>query len=279
MVRQPTNPSALLHELVRDGRSASCPIIDMHGHFGPFYGIWFPNVAAEQMVGTMDRAGVRLIVCSSHESLIDSQPGNERMAAVVRAHPTHFRAYWAINPNDPPLVERQLRELEGRSEFVGLKFLSDYHQYPVSGEGYRPALEYARERRLPVLMHTWGRSAFDGPQQVRLVAERYPDLTILMGHSGYGEWDLAIGLAREFPHVYLELTAAYAVNGAIERMVEGAGSHKILFGTDLPWFDPHYCAGCILWAHITDEDRHNICHRNAERILTTCGVPVPGLTG
>jgi len=50
-------------------------------------------------------------------------------------------------------------------------------------------------------------------------------------------------------------------------MVEGAGSEKMLYGTDLPWFDPHYVIGCILFARIDDEDRHNILHRNAERLL------------
>ncbi len=93
-----------------------------------------------------------------------------------------------------------------------------------------------------------------------------------MGHSGYGEWDRAIGVARDYEHVYLELTAAYHVNGIIERMVREAGSHKILFGTDLPWFDPHYGIGCVVWAKIADEDRHNILHRNAERLLRAQGV-------
>jgi predicted TIM-barrel fold metal-dependent hydrolase len=41
----------------------------------------------------------------------------------------------------------------------------------------------------------------------------------------------------------------------------------MLFGTDLPWFDPHYTTGCILFARISDDDRHNIFHRNPERIL------------
>ncbi len=127
---------------------------------------------------------------------------------------------------------------------------------------------------MPVLMHTWGGSKFDGPELVGEVADRYPDLVILMGHSGYGEWDVSISVAKKHPNVYLELTAAYAVNGVVEKFVNEAGSEKVLFGTDLPWFDPHYAAGCILYAHISDNDRHNIFHRNAERILAECGNPV-----
>lgn len=31
-------------------------------------------------------------------------------------------------------------------------------------------------------------------------------------------WDRAIGVARDYPYVYLELTAAYHVNGIIEKI-------------------------------------------------------------
>ena len=57
------------------------------------------------------------------------------------------------------------------------------------------------------------------------------------------------------------------VNGLIEYMVENAGSHKVVFGSDLPWYSQHYHAGAILFAHISDEARHDIFHRNAERLL------------
>ena len=55
--------------------------------------------------------------------------------------------------------------------------------------------------------------------------------------------------------------------GVIEKFVREAGSDRMLFGTDLPWFDPHQAVGALLSADIDDEDRHNICHRNAEKLL------------
>jgi len=262
-----THPSKLTREFMEKGRSDACPVIDMHGHFGPVQGIYFPNITPEAMIGTMDRAGVRMIVCSSHTSLVDMERGNREMAEVVRAHPERFRAYWALNPNYPERLRSEVATYASRKEFVGFKFLSDYHKYPITGEVYRPALEYAEEHGLLVLMHTWGHSPYDGPSLVPELAKRYLNVVFLMGHSGYGEWDVALRVARDHPNVYLELTAAYHVNGIIERMAEESGSHKMLFGTDLPWFDPHYGIGCILFAKITEEDRHNILHRNAERLL------------
>ena len=269
----PTNPSALAQEFRAKGKSESCPVIDMHGHFGPFQGIYFPSSTAESMIKSMDRAGVKLTVCSSHESFIDGTSGNERMAEVVRRYPDRIKGYWCINPNDPELVEEHLAGLGEKPEFIGLKLHCTWHQHPYTGENYAPALEYARVHRMPVLVHCWGNCPLGGPKVVKEVAERYPDLSILMGHAGYGEWDVAGEVADQHPNVYLELTAAYAVNGAIERLVEKAGSHKVLFGTDLPWFDQHYAIGCVLYAHITDDDRHNILHRNAGKILTEAQLP------
>ena len=273
-----TNPSPLAKAFMEQGKSEPCPVIDMHGHFGPVQGIYFPNVTAEAMIGTMDRAGVRMIVCSHHAALVDPQRGNPQMAEVVARYPDRFRAYWALNPNYPDRLKRQVKAYpnwnKDRKTFVGFKFLSDYHKVAITDDRYKPALEYAQAHRMMILMHTWGHSEYDGPALVEKVAQRYPDVTFLMGHSGYGEWDRAIGVARDYENVYLELTAAYHVNGIIERMVREAGSHKILFGTDLPWFDPHYGIGCVVWAKIADEDRHNILHRNAERLLRAQGVEV-----
>jgi len=189
------------------------------------------------------------------------------MVDVIKKFPDRFRAYWVINPNYPDLLEGEIAQFSRMEGFVGFKFLSDYHKYPLDGSRYGPALEYADEHRLPILMHTWGHSPFDSPALVEKLAGQYSKAVFFMGHSGYGEWEKAIQVAHDYPNAYLELTAAYEVNGVIEMMVQGAGSRKILFGTDLPWFDPHYAIGCILFSRITDADRHNILHRNAESIL------------
>ena len=120
------------------------------------------------------------------------------------------------------------------------------------------------------------RSAMAGdrrPEVVRQVAARYPHVKLLLGHSCHGEWDAAIDLARSFENLYLELTAVFDDRGILEKFVREAGSERMLFGTDLPWFDPHQAVGALLSAEIDDEDRHNICHRNAERLLGRWRLP------
>jgi len=260
------NESPLIKEFMDRGRSESCPVIDMHVHLGPYQGIYFPNPWPQDMIRSMDRCGVRMVVSSSHAALIDTKE-NIKMADIIEKHPGRFRAYWVINPNYPERIQGEIDQFSELKGFVGFKFLSDYHKYPITDPRYQPALEYADKHKLLILMHTWGKSPYDSPVLVEKLASKYSYVTFLMGHSGYGEWEKAIQVARDYHNVYLELTAAYAVNGVIDWMVLEAGSEKIVFGTDLPWFDPHYGIGCVLFSRIADEDRHNILHRNAERIL------------
>ena len=287
------NRSPIAQEYLDRGLSATCPIIDMHGHFGPYGGFYMPCAPVESMIRALQRAGVKRIICSPHAALMgDPLAGNALMQEFIDSFPEHFLGYCTINPNYPELAEKSIAAFPTMRGFVGFKFLPEYHFHPVNGPAYVPALEYAEERRLIVLVHTWGGTACNSPGQLAEVAARYPHAVFLMGHSGYGQWEVAVPAARDLPNLYLELTAVYAadnfallsfcpewrerasvpgISGIIEYMVEQAGSHKIIFGTDLPWYSPHYAAGAILFAHIEDEDRHNILHRNAERLLAPLG--------
>lgn len=269
--------SDLAREFWEYGKSAACPIYDMHGHMGDWPAIYFPRGETADMIGTMDECGVRMLVFAHHLALFAPNLGNDPAIEAVRRYPDRLRAYCAINPNYPERIEADLASFEEHADvFVGFKFLADYHRVSLADTRYRPAWEYANERELLILTHTWGNSPLDGPQVLRQMAERYPRVKLFLGHSCHGEWDQAVALAREFAHIYLELTAVFDDRGLLEKFASEVGSERMLFGTDLPWFDPHHAVGALLSAHITDEDRHNICHRNAECLLAPF---VPGLAG
>ncbi len=284
------NPSPIAREYLEKGFSESCPIVDMHGHVGPFYGCYLPSNPIERMRHRLRRAGVRRIVCSHHSALAcDVEYGNHQMQEVIASYPEQFLGYWVINPNLPQITRSHLKTYHQRTGFVGLKFWPDYHYVPVNSPKYAAALEFADEHGLLVLVHTFGESPFDAPGLLGEAATRYPGARFLMGHSGYGEWETSVGIARDLPNVYLDLTSVVQaidfsqmpggslmprvpvisphVNGLIEYMVNTAGSQKIVFGSDLPWYSQHYHAGAVLFARITDGARHDILHRNAERLL------------
>lgn len=242
------------------------PIIDVHGHWGPFYGIYFPKPYGDGIIASMERSGVLLTVCSAHAAIYEGFQANFVTLEAVREYPEQFRGYVVYNPNEPETWDKCRRLFEEHEEFVGFKIHPAAHNYSLLEKNYQPLYEYTNDKKALVLVHTWIGDVC-GAKAVRGVVEKYPEIRFLMGHSCYGEWEEAAQIARDFPHAYLELTAAYAVGGLVAYFVEQAGAEKILFGTDSPWFDPYYPMGCVIFADISDEDRLNIFYRNAAKLL------------
>jgi len=286
-----TNPSPIAQAYLQDGHCSACPIIDMHGHLGSMGGAYLPAAPIDKMRHALRRAGVQTIVCAPHAALLgDVAEGNRLMQDTIDRYPEQFLGYWSVNPLITDAARNAPRDFARARGFVGFKLLPDYHTTALTDARYAPALEYADANRLLVLVHTWGGSPFNGADLVERVVTSYPGATFLMGHSCYGDWDAATRIAREHANAYLELTAVYVahdfgnqpggsgtplplysclhVNGILEYMVREATSRKIVFGTDLPWYSPHFAAGAVLFARISDDARHDILHRNAERLLT-----------
>ena len=260
--------SLLVREFWEKGRVDDCPIYDMHGHMGHWPAIYMPSQSPEAMLQSMDNAGVRTLCFSPHEALFSPDTGTDLTVRVVRRWPDRFRGYMVINGNYMDVVDRDVARFDSlRDVFIGFKFLAGYHGVPINDPRYDRVWAFANERKLVCLSHTWGRNQLNGPQQIRDVAGKYPEVRFLMGHSCHGEWEEATRIATEFPHVYCELTAVFECRGTIELFVERGASRRTVFGVDLPWFSPLHGLGCVLSAEITDEDRHNILHRNAEELL------------
>lgn len=245
-----------------------CRVIDAHGHLGPFYAIYMPEASLESMVDGIRSRNVESIILSPHACLTgDTREGNREMAEAAAAYPGLIYGYCTINPNFPADIEREMDTYIRMKGVVGFKIHPPMHSYPATGHRYKPMWERANSGKLMVLSHTWGKSGGCGADDMKQIAETYPNVRLLLGHSCHGAWEEAIALARDFPNVYLELTAAYSVYGLIEWMCRDAGSHKVLFGTDYPWFDPFVAVGSVVHARIADHEMENILWRNTRRLL------------
>ena len=65
------------------------------------------------MLKTMDRAGVKALVCSSHHALlVDTEKGNNIIRDLVKKHPGRFFGYLVINPHCPDLIEADLKNFK-----------------------------------------------------------------------------------------------------------------------------------------------------------------------
>ncbi len=243
-------------------------VYDAHGHMGFHSSIYMSHASPETMVRHLRRAGAKLIF-THHYALFDRAFRNAQCVDIARRFPDDLRVYMAVNPHCPENVEEDLALYDSWRPYVcGLKFLADYHHVPVTDPRYAKALEFANSRGLPVLFHTWGNSPNNGPAQLLELTKRYPDIVYLFGHSFYGSWKGVEKLRAEAPATcYFELTSIPGQAGHLERLVSIVGADRMVFGTDLPWFDEFQGIGGVLCADISDDAKKAILHDNAIRIF------------
>lgn len=262
------NPSKYAQEFLQNGVLKSVSIIDVHAHMGTVYGTSLSIASADEMIQTMDRENIEMIFCAPHSALFDPGVGNSELELAMDKYPDRIKGYFSFNPNYSQEVLPNIDRVLEHSGYIGFKFLPEYHHYSLVDDGYVKVLEFANYHKLVLLVHTWGGSAYNSTKQVAQILEKYPNIILIMGHSAPGECDLAIDLAKNYEHAYLDLCDIHRHNGIIDKMVDGAGADKVLFGTDIPWYDPNYCLGSILYSAISDDEKYKIICGNARRILS-----------
>ena len=259
--------SALARSFWEHGKLDDCPILDFHAHMHRLASMHLPTQDPESMIETMKRCNTKLTVFCSHVALRYAECEEEYNLNVAKRYPQYFMAYHAVIPNKTDYKETFARMEKNRQYYFGFKFHADWHSTPLTDSAYTPFFEYMNENKLPALLHTWGKSANNGADVVKKIAERYPDAILICGHSFHNDWKYGAEVTKDYPNMMCELTAVEDDCGALELLCDKVGSDRILFGTDVPWFDTHYGIGAVLSADISDDDMRNILYRNGERLL------------
>jgi len=260
------NTSELAYEFMKN-RRMPLPIIDAHAHMGANYGTYMSVASADEMVALMDDENIEAVFCSPHSALFDPGMMNREIEEAMAKYPGRFYGYYAFNPNYSEEFAAGLDRVLTINGYIGLKFLPTYHRYPLSGDNYRPALEFADKHRLTVLIHTWGNNdPHNAPRHIDRIAGEYKNVRFIMGHSAPGELDKAIEVAKKHENVYLDLCDIHRHSGIVDKMVNNIGADRVLFGTDIPWYDPGYGIGSVLFSRVSDEDKYKILYKNARKI-------------
>jgi predicted TIM-barrel fold metal-dependent hydrolase len=169
----------------------------------------------------------------------------------------------------------ELEEYVTKMGFKGLKLYPTYqHYYPNQKELY-PVYEKVTELKIPLMLHT-GSSIFKGaklkfgdPIFIDDIAVDFPEMTIVMAHSGRGHWyDHAFTMANLHKNVYMEIAGLPPKNlikyfPDLEKLPD-----KIIFGSDWPGV-PSISGNIdtINNLSISDSTKEKILGSNAMRIL------------
>lgn len=261
-----TNTSELARAYLETGRS-QIPIIDAHTHMGANYGTSLSIATADEMIALMDRENVACAFTSPHSALFDPSAMNRELEDAMSRFPGRFYGYFTFNPNYADRFNARLGDILTIPGYLGIKLLPGYHRYDLDGPAYDDVLDFALAHELPVLSHTWGELPYNAPKNAEGVLKKRPKLRLIMGHTSPGEAEAAITLAKTYPNIYLDLCDIHRHNGIVDRLVNAVGADRVLFGTDMPWYDPNYCLGSILFSRISDADKEKIIYKNAKTLL------------
>ena len=247
----------------RQGEALDAEIIDSHGHVGR-YAFAIPDVSPRSMVESMDRLGIRTILCSSMRAASqDVESGNAEVLEAMQAHRGRILGYVAVYPFDQQQVRRSVeRWLE--AGFIGLKF-HNQNGFAYDEPAYEPAYAIANERSLPLLFHTWG--AESGLGEIGAIADRHPQASFLLAHSGVSDEEVYVELARRHANVYLELCVSRSPRGLVARLVEAVGAEKVIWGSDCCFLNIAQQLGKAIGADVPDQTKRLILGENIKRIL------------
>lgn len=241
-------------------------VLDAHGHLGKNYQMMYLDTDAAGMVKSLDRVGINSICISGMEAFSgDPIRGNNAVVDAIRQFPGRFYGYFSPNPFYPDLDAASYFEKE--PGMIGIKIHAMLNHAEINDPRYFPTYEYANQHGLPVLVHTWDIYELD---HVAKLAERYPNSPYLIAHSGMRTHDVRVALIehmKRHENIYADTAISVCYDGAIEWLVQKVGIDRVLFGSDLPFYDCRQVLGKIGLCKLSEQDKRKLLGENARSLF------------
>lgn len=241
-------------------------IIDAHNHLGPYFNLTVHRGgSAESTLERMDTIGVRKISVAANLAIgPDMHRGNDETEDALTRFPDRIMGYVTIKPCAEGEMEQELRRF-AHPGFIGIKLHPGLHGVNVANASYRPAMEYADRHNLPVLIHTWSHADV---ADIGKLAAQYRSANFIIAHMG-GAPDVlehAIDTLTAHDNVFGDTALSYAPHRGVEYIVRRAGAGKLLFGSDMPFYDPVFTLARVVCADIHESEIEKIAGWNFKQI-------------
>jgi uncharacterized protein len=233
------------------------------------------GITAEQMVASMDAAGVeRAMLCGWH------RPGkslttNDEIAEIVARFPDRFVGVAAVNLEKPVEAVRELDRAVNQLGFKALRVIPWLWNRPPNDKLYYPLYVKCIELDIPFCTqvgHTGPLMPSEPGRPVPYldeVALTFPELRIVGGHIGYPWTDEMISLAWKHENVFIDTSAhlpRYYPPQLIHFM-KSYGREKVLFGTNFPQLPFEKCMEQVRALDLAEEVRAAFLRDNAVRVF------------
>ncbi|HEX6352814.1 amidohydrolase family protein [Actinophytocola sp.] len=244
------------------------PVFDFHARLAPVPG------ALERLLDVHDRCGIGAAAVSAggsidllrlsrqlvHGGHVTTDPDNDAVLRACAGSSGRLLPFYFANPHRDPEHYRQRA-----ARFVGLELSPAVHGVRLDDPRTTALTSVAEAAGQPVYVVCLARPGC-GVTDLVALAERFPRVTFVLGHSGIGNIDYyGVDLIAPAANIHLETSGGYTsvVRAAIDRL----GPHRVLFGSEHPLQHPDAELAKFRALDLPAADWRQIAWDNAHRLL------------
>ncbi len=237
--------------------------IDAHSHIGRFGSPFNVDFDVEKLARQMDEFNIeKTILCSAGAHL------NEELRIAWKELPERIVPLYWINANLGQQAYDSLEHYLRDEGFAGVKMQPLFDAFTADSPLVDPIMDIARGYSCPVFIHC-GHPPFSLPWQIGLLAERHPDVPVVMIHMGHGHGvyiDASITIARKYDNLFLEVSGM-CMGCQIKNAYESVGAERVMFGIDSPFSHPTVEIQRTLTCGLNDAQLEDVFYRNAAKFM------------
>jgi predicted TIM-barrel fold metal-dependent hydrolase len=214
----------------------------------------------------MDRFGIDRSLAIPFPVVEDYRHQHDIIGQAVKDHSERLVGSVCVSPFLALADFRdEVRRCRERYGFRALKLQPQYQGLNPMSSMSDFVFETAIENNLVVVCHTGSGLPFSAPSLYMVAARKYPEVKIVLGHSGGGLFvHEAIVAALFCRNIFLELSSL--MPHQVLEVLKNVPSDRLMIGSDLPE-NVSTEMGKILGLGIADQDKRNILSRTASDLF------------
>lgn len=237
-------------------------IIDVHAEIGttPLWGVPFTDA---NLARSMQKYGVeRSVISSTIGNSCDFQRGNSQVFRVAQANKSMLGCV-VVNINYNELSQKEMHAYLNDNSSAAILLTSGMRGRHVTLAEAEELLNAYRRFIKPVYLHTFNKESLIAANEI---AKAFTNMKFVLLSMGGDDWRMAAVLAERTLNLVLEVSGSFSPD-KIKFAVERIGSHRMVYGSGLPYVDPSSIIGLVEDADISDADKRNIFESSARRLF------------
>jgi predicted TIM-barrel fold metal-dependent hydrolase len=244
-------------------------IVDCHVHSDwtwPYLGGIFKKGTMEDLSSMAKQVGVDKLCTSSVKAIeYDFVEGNSDLLQLMKEAPELILGYCTLSPYFGDVALEEFDRCVLRGGMVGVKMYPVINYWRADETSVFPLIEKIVKARVPALIHSEPLDALIN------LADRFPDATILVAHSGTGcTSQNAAGIIQDVKrreNLYLDTATSHLEANLVPEAVRVLGADRVVYGTDYPLLEPNAQIHRVKSAKISEEDKRLILGDNMMRLF------------